>query len=145
LPFFRVVIREDPYLTALHVRGQIVAHFPSRKAAAGIIARITGRPAAYLGLGGEELDSAAVPEKPYEKQHELIARFELGRIEAARFAGRPERDREWARVGAYDDILRHLAEEEQFGQELKTELLAESRRRGLAEALQAAGFSFWRK
>ncbi len=144
LDLLRVAAGEDPCLRALRVQGQTVAHFPNRKAAAEIVARLTGKPAAYLGLAGDELDSTTVSEQPYPKQNALVARFKLDRLVAAKLPNRPQRDREWKQVGAYDDDLRSLIDPDAFGTELKNAFLAEAQRRGISEALKTSGFSFWR-
>jgi hypothetical protein len=144
IPLFEVAAREDPELQALHVRGRKVAHFPHRQAAAQNLARLTGKPASYLGLTGEALAHDQPPSEPYPDQNLLIARFLLDRIQAANLKAEPASDRDWSRVGYFNDLILHLTDEQQFGAGLRDALLHEAQRRQLGQALQKAGFSLWR-
>jgi hypothetical protein len=143
LPLLRVIARDDPDLAVLHVKGRRVAHFPQRKAAAEVTARLTGRPASYLGLNGEEMDSAALPLQPYLKQEELVAGFILDRIVAADLLGRPQTDAEWNRREPFNRIIQHLTDPEKFGAPLSDEFLRLSQERQLSEKLKNAGFAQW--
>jgi len=144
LPLLKVIAAEDATLKAAFVKGRKVAHFPIRKAAAEHVARITGRPARYVGLAEEPLDSAAWPPRPYDDQPRRVAALLLDRIEAARLAEGPSTDAQWRVTGAYNDLLNRLTDEEQFGDGLKQALLAEADRRRIAKRLRAARLRLWR-
>ncbi len=145
LTLLQVVASEDLHLSVLYVKGKKVAHFVNRKNAASIIAGITGKKASYKGLDGRDIDSGAVPPVPYENQNKLAAAFLLDLIESSGIEKRPIRDFEWKRLGASDRIIRNLVTKEHygFGDELKEELIAQSRSRNVAMKLKAAGFSLW--
>jgi len=142
-PFFQMVAREDPRLTAWRVSGQSVAHHLQRRLAAEVVARLTGRPASYVGLQGEALDSTTVPAKPYADQNRLIARRLLDRMVAEGATQAAQREPGWARRPYYDELVSDLVGAASFGPELKTEILQEASRRGLADALRAAGLRLW--
>ena len=144
LPLFEAATREDPTLQCLHVQGRKVAHFPHRQAAAENIVTLTGKPASYLGLTGETLAANQVPSQPYPDQDLLVARFLLDRIQAANLKERPATDRDWSRVGYFNDLIMHLIDEQQFGAGLKNAILFETENRKLGPTLKNAGFSLWR-
>jgi len=144
LPLFVVAAREDPELQSLYVQGHKVAHFPLRQAAAENIARLTGKPASYLGLTGEALAANQGPSQPYPDQDLLVARFLLDQIQAANLKERPATDRDWSHVGYFNALIQQLTDEQQFGAGLKDALLLEAGRRQLGPALKSAGFSLWR-
>lgn len=146
LPLLQVVASEDPHLSVLYVKGKKVAHFVNRKNAASIMAGVTGTKISYTGLGGEDIDSESAPPSPYENQNKLAAAFLLDLIESSGIEKRPISGLEWERLGTFNSIIRNLVTTEQygFGDELKEELIAESRSRNVAMKLKAAGFSVWR-
>jgi len=144
IPLFEAVAREDPELRALYVQGRKVAHFPNRQAAAQYLARLTGKPATYLGLNGEALAHDQPPPQPYPDQNLLVARFLLDRIEAAHLKQMPGSDRDWSRVGYFSDLIVRLTNEEQFGGGLREALLQEAQRRQLGPSLKSAGLQLWR-
>lgn len=144
LPMFEVAAREDPALQCLHVQGRKVLHFLYRQAAAKNRIRLTGKPATYLGLTGETLAADQVPPQPYPDQDRLIARFLLDRIKAANLIERPATDRDWSRIGYFNDLIQALTDEQKFGVALKDAILREAERREMAPALKSAGFSLWR-
>lgn len=136
--------REDPALQGLHVQGRKVVHFLYRQAAAKNRVRLTGKPKTYLGLTGETLAADQVPPQPYPDQDRLIARFLLGRIKAANLIERPATDRDWSRIGYFNDLIQDLTDEQKFGVSLKDAILREAERREMAPALKSAGFGLWR-
>ncbi len=144
LPMFEVAARDDPTLHCLHVQGSKVAHFPYRQAAAKHRVRLTGKPATYLGLTGETLTAEQVPSQPYPDQDGLIARLQLDRIQASNLIERPASDRDWSRVGYFNDLIQHLTDEQEFGVGLKDAILREAGRREIGPALKKAGFGLWR-
>ena len=144
LPMFEVAAREDPTLQCLHVQGRKVAHFPYRQAAAKHRVRLTGKPATYLGLTGEMLAADQVPLLPYPDQDRLIARFLLDRIKTANLIERPATDRDWSRVGYFNDMIQQLTDEQKFGVGLKDAILREAGRREIGPAMKSAGFGLWR-
>jgi len=145
LPLLAVAAREDSELHCLYVQGRKVAHFPYRQAAAQNIARLTGKPATYLGLTGESLAADQVPSQPYPGQDLLVARFLLDRIQAAGLKDRPATDRDWSCVGYFNHLIQHLTDEQQqFGSRLTDAILQEARRRQLGPTLKNAGFYLWR-
>ena len=134
-------------LSVLYVKGRKIPHFKKRQSAAQMIAAITGKKATYLGLTGEEIDSARTPRNPYRNQDRLIAGFLLDHIESAGIpAERPQSDYEWQRLNVLHDKIQRLVRDdtEGFGSALKKELLAESRRRDIHGRLKALNFSVWR-
>ena len=148
LPLFEVVAREDSRLERLYVQGRKVAHFPNRQAAARNIARITGKPATYLGLTGEALAADQVPSQPYSDQDQLVARFLLDRIQGANLNERPATDQDWSHVGYFNNLIQHLTSDQPydsgFGGGLKDAILLEAGKRQLGPVLKNAGFSLWR-
>lgn len=144
LQMFEVAALEDPTLECLHVQGRKVAHFPYRQAAAKNSARLTGKPATYLGLTGETLAAEQVPSQPYPDQDGLIARFLLDRIQTANLIERPATDRDWSRIGYFNDLIQHLTDEQKFGGNLKDAILQEAGRREMAPAMKSAGVGLWR-
>lgn len=143
LPLFRVIVREDPHLGILHVKGKKVAHFKNRKTAAEIIASITNVKTSYIGLAGEEIDSEQTPLQPYKNQNKLIARHILDQIKTVGIRNQPQDNIQYNRREALGRMIRNLTNE--LGDKLKTELIAESNRRNNALELKDAGFSIWRK
>jgi hypothetical protein len=144
LPLLEVAAREDPKLECFYVQGRKAVHFPNRQAAARNIARLTGKPATYLGLTGNTLAADQVPTQPYPDQDRLVARFLLDRIQAANLKEQPATDRDWSRVGFFNDLIIHLTDEQQFGPGLKDAMLLEAGHRQLGPTLKNAGFSLWR-
>ena len=144
LPMFEVASREDPTLECLYVQGRKVAHFPYRQAAAKHRVRLTGKPANYLGLTGVALTAEQVPSEPYPDQDVLIARFLLARIQDAKLLERPATDRDWSRVGYFNDMIQQLTDEQKFGVGLKDAILREAGRREIGPAMKSAGFGLWR-
>lgn len=142
LPLLETVAREDPDLRVLHVRGEKVADFPNRRAAAQAIAKVTGKPAFYQGLTGERIDSAAFPPKPYQDQDALVARYLLDRIEKMGVPNvRPTTDaayRKWDSMSTQVSSLTST-ESSAFGKDLRTALRAEAEKRGIAAKLRSAG------
>lgn len=149
LPLLRAIAAEDPYVELFHVQGRLVAHFKYRKAAAEVVATLTGQKATYTGLGGEQIDSADVPREPYQNQDVLVARFKLDRIEA--LLARPESADSKARLTDCINEVQNLIqrergyEQEQFGEGLRTALLAEADRRKITDKLAKEGFWMFRK
>jgi hypothetical protein len=141
LPFFQIVAQADPGLTARHVDGRTVAHFPERKLAAAVLTRKTGKPATYLGLGGEAIDSADYPAGPYAGQNLLVARFLLDRMSTDGVTGTA--GREWGPRRYYDGLIDGLLRERSFGAGLEHDLLEEANRRGLGGALRTARLRLW--
>jgi hypothetical protein len=128
----------------LHVKDLVVAHFPQRRQAAGQTARLTGKPATYTGLGGEQIDSTKTPPAPYPDQNVLIARFALDRIQKNLPQSPPERDIEWQQIGWRNSFLTHLVD--RFGDDLKPAILAEIDARGLGETFKKLRLvEGWRK
>jgi hypothetical protein len=144
VPFFTSAAREDPELRALYVQGRKVACFPNRQAAAQNLARLTGKPAAYLGLKGETLAHDQTPPQPYPGQDQLVARHVLDRLQAAHLKQPPVSDSDWAHVGYFNNLIAHLTSDDQFGSDLKTALLQEAQRRHIDPDLKAAGCLLWR-
>jgi hypothetical protein len=144
IPLFEAAACEDTELQALYVQGHKVAHFRHRQTAAQNLARLTGKPASYLGLTGEALAHDQPPPQPYPDQNLLLARFLLDRIQAANLRERPGSDRDWSRVGYFNDLILRLTEEEKFGAELKDALRQEAERRQVSPTLKTAGLSLWR-
>lgn len=137
----RVMAEEDPYLKALHVKGEKVPHFPHRESAAKEIAVLTGTTAQYIGLAGERLDNGDLPRRPYPRQNAMIADFVLARIVAAGMDGRPETDDEWTARNGYTQMVTHLVHE--FGDELRDALMERSRHRKLTKKLKDTGIHPW--
>jgi hypothetical protein len=144
IPLFEAAAREDPELKALYVQGRKVAHCPHRQAAAQNLARLTGKPASYLGLARESLAHDQCPPQPYPDQNLLVARFLLDRVQAANLKARPGSDRDWSRVGYFNDLILRLTDEQQFGAGLRDALLEEAQHRQLGQTLKTAGLSLWR-
>ncbi|MDD2710203.1 MAG: HEAT repeat domain-containing protein [Verrucomicrobiae bacterium] len=144
IPLLRVIAREDPDLQALRVKGQKVAHFPRRKAAAGQIAALNKELATYIGLGGEELPCSCVPSAPYKDQNVLVARFLMDQIQFVSFADRPSTGMEWSKWNYCDSLLRNKCQEWEFGEGLKRDLLKEAQRRNIETVLKKTEFCFWR-
>jgi hypothetical protein len=144
VPFLDAVAREDKGLRARATEDGVVAFFPTRKLAAEVVARLTGRPATYVAFRGETRDSSSAPTKPYRKQNLLIAQFLLDQIQAAGFLGRPRTDSAWRKQGYYDQLTTRLLKDG-YGPELKQEILDESRRRKQFAPLKDAGFERWRE
>jgi hypothetical protein len=143
LPFLQVVAQADPTLTARHVEGRIVAHFEERKLAADVVARKTGKPASYLGLGGEAIDSADYPAGPYPDQNRRVAAFVLDRMIYDGVTTALPAGQDWRPRATYDELIDDLMRERSFGSALEGELLAEANRRGLGPALRAARLKLW--
>ncbi|MDP6356388.1 MAG: hypothetical protein QF473_14860, partial [Planctomycetota bacterium] len=80
LPLLRLIAEEDANLEALVVNGKKIGHFPYRRRASALIAAITGQPAHYRGLQGEEFRSDRAPQRPYPEQTRLVAAWMLGRL-----------------------------------------------------------------
>ena len=85
-----------------------------------------------------------VPLQPHPDQDQLIARLLLDRIQAANLKERPATDRDWSRVGYFNDLIQNLTDEDKFGAALKDALLREAGRREFGSALKNAGFGLWR-
>ena len=143
VPFFTSAASTDPEVRARYVQGRKVACFPNRQAAAQNLARLTGKPATYLGLKGETLGHDQSPPQPYPDQDQLVARHVLDRIQAAHLKQPPVSDSDWARVGYFNSLIARLTSEEQFGSDLKAALLQEAQRRQLELDLKAAGCALW--
>jgi hypothetical protein len=142
-PFFQVLAREDPRLGTWRVNGRKVAYYPHRQLAAEVVARMTGRPASYLGLLGEALDSATIPAEPYAGQNNLIARLLLERMVADGATQPTPPAQGWPRRWDYEGLLDKLVRDDYFGPELKAAIREEASRRGLSDALRAAGLRLW--
>jgi len=141
--FLRAVGREDPLLRVLHVRGQKVAHFPNRQSAARALVRLTGQPAAYTGLTGEQIDSDSHPVKPYPDQFTRVAKFVLQRMHDIGIPAKPETGHDWGRVSYFNRLINRLTDEYTFGPALADELVAESQRQGTAPKLAEARLHLW--
>jgi len=146
LPLLKTVAAEDPHLSVLSVKGKEIAHFEYRKNAATIIAAITDKKAAYKGLDGRDIDSENVPQIPYKNQSKLMAVFLLDLFMSSGTTKRPESDLEWMDINNFNTMIYDLVHSNRYAlrDELKAELLAESRKRKIAMKLKDSGFSLWR-
>ncbi len=138
---FLIIAREDPQLGILYVKGEKVAHFENRKAAAALISGITKEKASYTGLAGEEIDSEQVPLQPYQNQNTLIARHILDQIQTTEIPKSPVDTVQYNKRAALERMIHNLTEE--LGDELKEELVAESNHRNITAELKQTGFSIW--
>ena len=109
LPLLEEIAAYDSHIERLLVQGQAVAHFQYRQAAAQKIAAITAKPATYLGLSGEKLDSQAFPQ-PYKDQDQLLAKFIVDRIEKADLPEKPQTGEQWQVRNAYSRSILILGE-----------------------------------
>lgn len=137
-----VIAAEDPWLDALHVQGNTVAHFIHRQQATQTLARLTGQKATYRGLAGEPLDSTETPPTPYTNQNIRIAHYLLDLIQQAKLTPKPQNDAEWNRVNFFNTWLGRLRDA--FGDELKDAIKTEAAHRTLTGQLREAGLEWWR-
>ena len=139
LGLFEVIATEDPELGILHVKGEKVAHFKNRKAAAEIIANITQAASSYVGLDGETIDSQQTPTGPYENQNQLVASYLLDLAQKTRTESSGPSPYNNQRL---ERMIRNLVNE--LGDELKKELITQSVSRKIAEDLKESKYSVWR-
>lgn len=138
-----VIAKEDPRLEPLHVKGKIVAYFPQRKAAAQIIAAITGEQAFYTGLGGEAIPSEQFPERPHDQQSRYVAGHMLDLIESIPFDSSPNDDRVREQREFISSMIYRWNDKRVNDPSYKMELIRQSERRDLIDRLRTAGFSVW--
>lgn len=134
LPLMRTIAKEDAGLRAVFVNGKQVAVFETRKLAAMHVARITDKPATYIGLTGEEIDSLQLPAQPYKDQAALVAGFALDYVTKGLTQSDPQSSRDWDEIERRQLYLRIVVES--FGPELKSALVAEAARRDPAGGMK---------
>ncbi len=136
LPLLEEIAARDSRIERLMVQGQAVAHFRLRQTAAQAIAAITGKPATYLGLSGEKLDSQAFPQ-PYKDQDQLLAEFIVDRIEKAQLPEKPQSGPQWQQVNAYRTSIEGLRE--RFGPQVVKAVRREAAARNIDMSQILAG------
>jgi hypothetical protein len=128
LPLLTEIAAHDSHIKRLMVRGLPVPHFEYRQLAAKRIADITKKPATYVGLAGETIDSEAFPE-PYKDQDQLVAKFFIEQILNAGISDKPQNDRDWRLCEFYRTKASCLIHE--LGPQLLDALRREAKQRGI--------------
>lgn len=128
LPLLTEIAAHDSHIKRLMVRGLPVPHFEYRQLAAKIAADITKKPATYVGLAGETIDSAAFPE-PYKDQDQLVAKFFIEQILKAGVSNKPQDDRDWRLCEFYRTKASRLVHE--LGPQLLDAIRREAKQQGI--------------
>ena len=124
------------------VNGKKIGHFPYRRRASALIAAITGQPAHYRGLQGEEFRSDRAPQRPYPEQTRLVAAWMLGRLKRELAdvnrrlkEARPVERLMWSYLRGHTLHAAHrdLCDEYQFGPPLARALKEQAERDGLLD------------